>query len=77
MKLESRGQWMAFGFAVLVLSFGMVPLYFDKPLWSLAAMIGVLTQIIAVFISSRHGLLAWVGLALIPTSVVELPAAPE
>ena len=52
-KLEGRGQWMAFVVAVVALVGGMVLLAFDKSVAGLATMIGAVAGIIGLLVSSR------------------------
>lgn len=52
-KLEGRGQWMAFVVALVALVGGMVLLAFDKSVAGLATMIGAVAGIIGLLVSSR------------------------
>ena len=52
-KLEGRGQWMAFMVAMTALLGGMGLLAFDKSVAGLTTTIGAVAGIIGLFISSR------------------------
>ncbi len=52
-KMEGRGQWMAFAVALVALLGGMGLLAFDKSVAGLATMIGAVAGIIGVLVSSR------------------------
>ncbi len=79
-KLQSRGQWMAFGFSVLALLCAVVLLYYDKPVGGLVAIVTSFAPIITIFISTRQAKTRSSRTDQASSesrSAIELPEAPD